>query len=61
MINIDTGIWIHRVYLTCKVNKLTIGATYFELSEEERRAFSLHIAAILHADAEEDEVQEPGD
>jgi hypothetical protein len=38
-----------------------IPANYFELSEEERRAFSLHIAAILHADAGENEVQEPGD
>ena len=38
-----------------------IPANYFELSEEERRAFSLNIAAILHADAEKNEVQEPGD
>ena len=40
-----------------------IPANYFELSEEERRAFSLHIATILHADAdaEDSDVQEPGD
>ena len=38
-----------------------IPANYFELSEEEREAFCLEIAAILHADAEEDEVQKPGD
>jgi hypothetical protein len=38
-----------------------IPANYFELSEEEREAFCQDIAAILHADAEEDEVQKPGD
>ena len=38
-----------------------IPANYFELSEEEQRAFHEYIAAILHADDEEDEVREPGD
>ena len=38
-----------------------IPANYFELSEEEREAFCLEIADILHADAEGDEVQKPGD
>ena len=33
-----------------------IPANYFELSEEEREAFCLEIADILHADAEGDEV-----
>ena len=32
-----------------------IPANYFELSEEEREVFCQDIAAILHADAEEDE------
>ena len=38
-----------------------IPAKYFELREGEREAFCLEIAAILHADAEEDEVQKSGD
>ena len=38
-----------------------IPANYFELTEEEREAFCLEIAAILHADAEEDDAQKPGD
>ena len=38
-----------------------IPANYFELSEEEREAFCLEIADILHADAEGDEVQKHGD
>jgi hypothetical protein len=38
-----------------------IPANYFELSEEEREAFCLEIAAILHADAEEDDAHKSGD
>ena len=38
-----------------------IPAKYFELSEEEREAFCLEIAAILHADAEEDDAHKSGD
>jgi hypothetical protein len=38
-----------------------IPANYFELSEEEQEAFCLEIADILHADAEGDEAQKPGD
>jgi hypothetical protein len=38
-----------------------IPANYFELSEEEREAFCLEIASILHADAEVDEAQKSGD
>ena len=38
-----------------------IPANYFELSEEEREAFCLEIAAILHADAEKDDAQKSGD
>ena len=38
-----------------------IPANYFELSEEEREAFCLEIATILHADAEEDEAEKSGD
>jgi hypothetical protein len=38
-----------------------IPANYFELSEEEQEAFCLEIADILHADAEEDDSQKPGD
>lgn len=38
-----------------------IPANFYELSEEEQSAWILQMASKLHADDQENEVQEPGD
>ena len=65
-VHIALGKWEDTTVTTPDKNQpkkhfFKIPANYFELSEEEREAFCLEIADILHADAEGDEVQKPGD